>query len=99
MVATKTRSRTLNGDEKKNARAGRRLGYRRSFSRGKSTAQCPGDRREVGHPPRRGDAPFGVTGIPDQSTAPAASPHSAAAGVDRRLAEAESRPYIRASLN
>jgi hypothetical protein len=41
----------------------------------------PGHRREAGHPPRRGNrAPFGVTGIPDQPTAPAASPRAAGGG-------------------
>jgi hypothetical protein len=153
-VATRTRFETLNGDEKKNARAGRRLGSRRSSSRpddllqdptiffktrrsssrvestplsssrhppavdvvsgtrgvaralgarrvppaampriGESCSTSsirdrvrdelgyPGHRREAGHPPRRGNrAPFGVTGIPDQPTAPAASPRAAGGG-------------------
>ena len=41
-IACDLLDRKIDIQEKRNARAGRRLGYRRSFSRGKSTARASG---------------------------------------------------------
>jgi hypothetical protein len=54
VVATRTRFETLNGDEKKNARAGRRLGSRRSSSRPDDLLQelnRPRSHQVATHPP------------------------------------------------
>jgi hypothetical protein len=119
MVATTTRSETLNGDEEKDARAGRRLGYRRFFSRNKSNSIASGRPRHSS-PARSAASASGADAENWHELFPRANPRTAfamnwnvrvigaklatpapraAAGADRRLAEAEFRPYIRAGFD